>query len=158
MCGIIGYTGTENAIPIVLQGLSALEYRGYDSAGIGYFQGDKLFSIKEQGKLYRLREKIDTTPGINSTCAIGHTRWATHGEPTDVNAHPHGTENVLLVHNGIIENCEQIKNLLRDNGYDFLSATDTEVAAKLIDFCFASSKSIIFTSSKISSLSIIAVT
>lgn len=140
MCGIIGYTGTENAIPIVLRGLSALEYRGYDSAGIGYFQGDKLFSIKEQGKLYRLREKIDTTPGINSTCAIGHTRWATHGEPTDVNAHPHGTENVLLVHNGIIENCEQIKNLLRDNGYDFLSATDTEVAAKLIDFCFASSK------------------
>ena len=140
MCGIIGYTGTENAIPIVLRGLSALEYRGYDSAGIGYFQGGKLCSIKEQGKLYRLREKIDTIPGINSTCAIGHTRWATHGEPTDVNAHPHGTENILLVHNGIIENCEQIKNLLRDNGYDFLSATDTEVAAKLIDFCFVSSK------------------
>ncbi len=140
MCGIIGYTGRENAIPIVLDGLSALEYRGYDSAGIGYFDGDSLCSIKEQGRLYRLREKVEAMPGLHSACAIGHTRWATHGEPTDANAHPHGTENVLLVHNGIIENCDRIKNLLRDNGYDFSSATDTEAAAKLIDFCFASSK------------------
>jgi len=139
MCGIIGYTGKENAIDIVLEGLSKLEYRGYDSAGIGYFDGENLCKVKESGKLHRLNEKIDLMGKAQSFCAIGHTRWATHGEPTEVNAHPHGTENVLVVHNGIIENSESIKKMLRNNGYDFSSATDTEVAAKLIDFCFVSS-------------------
>ncbi len=139
MCGIIGYTGKEKAVPVVLKGLSKLEYRGYDSAGIGYFDGEMLCSVKEQGRLYNLENRLKDKD-ISATCAIGHTRWATHGEPSDTNAHPHGTENVLIVHNGIIENSDRIKKLLTDNGYGFSSATDTEVAAKLIDFCFISSK------------------
>lgn len=140
MCGIMGYTGNQNAVKKVLEGLTTLEYRGYDSAGIGYFCGDNLCAVKEQGKLYCLKNKISSMGDLESSCAIGHTRWATHGQPSDANAHPHGTENVLVVHNGIIENSDQIKKLLADNGYTFSSSTDTEAAAKLIDFCYASSK------------------
>lgn len=140
MCGIIGFTGKENAVPVLIHGLKALEYRGYDSAGVGFFEGEKIRIIKENGRISDLEQKLSKEKEINTQCGIGHTRWATHGEPTVKNAHPHGTENVIIVHNGIIENSEKIKNLLRDNGYLFESDTDTEAVAKLIDFCFASSK------------------
>ncbi len=140
MCGIIGFTGTENAVPKLMQGLEQLEYRGYDSAGIAFFEGSKLKFIKEEGRISNLQKKIDSLNTINTNCGIGHTRWATHGEPSAKNAHPHGTENVLIVHNGIIENYDEIKKFLRVNGYEFQSGTDTEAAAKLIDFYFLQSR------------------
>lgn len=136
MCGIIGFSGTENAVPKLMQGLSALEYRGYDSAGIGYFENGSLRLIKEEGRLDELQKKINIAGALDTTCGIGHTRWATHGAPSDVNSHPHGTENVLIVHNGIIENYAEIKSFLISKGYVFKSDTDTEAAAKLIDFHF----------------------
>ena len=135
MCGIIGFTGKTNAVPLLLDGLSALEYRGYDSAGIAVFgkNGD-LEVYKSKGRLAVVAEKIASLPEpLVSNCGIGHTRWATHGEPSDINAHPHGTENVYIVHNGIIENYAEIKKTLTENGYSFVSETDTEVAAKLLD-------------------------
>ncbi len=135
MCGIIGFTGKTNAVPLLLDGLSALEYRGYDSAGIAVFgkNGD-LEVYKSKGRLAAVAEKIASLPEpLVSSCGIGHTRWATHGEPSDINAHPHGTENVYIVHNGIIENYAEIKKSLTEKGYGFVSETDTEVAAKLLD-------------------------
>ena len=139
MCGIIGYTGNESAVPILAEGLKNLEYRGYDSAGIGLFEKGEIKFLKEKGRISCLQEKINSFGKIISKCGIGHTRWATHGEPSANNAHPHGTENVLIVHNGIIENYDGIKKFLRNYGYDFTSSTDTEAAAKLIDYFFADS-------------------
>lgn len=138
MCGIIGYTGNENAVPKILEGLSALEYRGYDSAGITVFAPDSsIKTVKSKGRLALLEDKINKLEQkLTSNCGIGHTRWATHGEPSDVNSHPHGTEHVSIVHNGIIENYSEIKIFLEEKGYVFVSETDTETAAKLIDYYF----------------------
>lgn len=136
MCGIIGFTGFKNAVPILLSGLSALEYRGYDSAGIAICNaGEDIIVYKSKGRLANLKSKLnecDCKPEAN--CGIGHTRWATHGEPSDENSHPHGTDNVQIVHNGIIENYAELKEqLIKDKNYTFLSETDTEVAAYVID-------------------------
>ncbi|MBQ3063695.1 MAG: glutamine--fructose-6-phosphate transaminase (isomerizing) [Clostridia bacterium] len=134
MCGIIGYTGQKCAIPILLEGLATLEYRGYDSAGIAV-QKNGLQTVKAKGRLALLEEKLSACAYLaDATCGIGHTRWATHGEPSDVNSHPHGTERLALVHNGIIENYMEIAAFLAEQGYTFLSQTDTEIAAKLIDY------------------------
>ncbi|MBQ8588487.1 MAG: glutamine--fructose-6-phosphate transaminase (isomerizing) [Clostridia bacterium] len=138
MCGIIGFTGTKNAVPILTEGLASLEYRGYDSAGIAFFEDSGIGVVKSKGRLSCLEEKLQNKR-INTTCGIGHTRWATHGEPSDVNSHPHGTDNVYIVHNGIIENYAEIKEFLKGRGYTFLSETDTEVCAKLIDYYLAES-------------------
>ena len=137
MCGIIGYTGARAAIPILLEGLATLEYRGYDSAGISV-QKNGLQTVKTKGRLAVLREKLARCVHLeDATCGIGHTRWATHGEPSDVNSHPHGTERLSLVHNGIIENYREIAAFLADEGYTFQSQTDTESAAKLVDYYYA---------------------
>ena len=139
MCGIIGYTGTKAALPILLEGLSALEYRGYDSAGVAV-QQNGLKTVKAKGRLSLLRERLEAHSELNAaTCGIGHTRWATHGEPSDINSHPHGTERLALVHNGIIENYNEIAAFLTDRGYTFVSETDTETAAKLIDYYYGES-------------------
>lgn len=136
MCGIIGYTGGENAVPKLLEGLSALEYRGYDSAGIAVFDGNAALKVvKSKGRLALLEDKINRlAEKLSGSCGIGHTRWATHGEPSDVNSHPHGTPRVYIVHNGIIENYAELKAFLIGKGYVFESETDTETAAKLIDY------------------------
>ena len=136
MCGIIGYTGAKDTVKILLDGLETLEYRGYDSAGIALYTPSGIRTIKSKGKLAALAEKLKDFGQINSGCGIGHTRWATHGEPSDRNSHPHFTENLALVHNGIIENYAELSVLLEANGYRFLSETDTEVAAKLIDMLY----------------------
>lgn len=133
MCGIVGYTGFQKASDVLIDSLSVLEYRGYDSAGISVFEGDKIKTIKAKGRLQNLSELIAAGDPLVSSCGIGHTRWATHGEPSDINSHPHATEKLSLVHNGIIENYQQLKTQLIAKGYSFVSETDTEVAAKLID-------------------------
>ena len=138
MCGIAGYIGKKQAAPIVLDGLSKLEYRGYDSAGIAVFDGEKINIVKTAGRLKALAEIThdgQTTPG---TLGIGHTRWATHGIPNDANAHPHFNEKetIAVVHNGIIENYGQIKEKLLNKGYNFSSDTDTEVLVQLIDYYY----------------------
>lgn len=137
MCGIVGFTGKRQAAPILLQGLSKLEYRGYDSAGIAVLGNDKVMKIvKTKGRVAVLSEKIQTQNSLIGCSGIGHTRWATHGEPSEINAHPHYTLNqeVTIVHNGIIENYAEIKQELIELGYKFYSQTDTEVAAKLIEY------------------------
>lgn len=142
MCGIIGFTGKKNAVPLLLEGLSALEYRGYDSAGIAVFgkTGD-LEVYKSKGRLSAVAEKIKALPEpLYSECGIGHTRWATHGEPSDINSHPHGTGDVYIVHNGIIENYAELKKELIAKGYTFVSETDTEIAAKLLDYHYKLTK------------------
>ena len=139
MCGIVGYTGTEAAAPILLDGLSKLEYRGYDSAGIAVRNEDGEISVvKAKGRLHVLAEKTDDGHAVKGSCGIGHTRWATHGEPSEGNAHPHCSDdgNVVGVHNGIIENYQEIKEKLIKNGYQFHSETDTEAAIKLIDYYY----------------------
>ena len=137
MCGIIGYTGKKSVVPILLEGLSTLEYRGYDSAGIAV-QKEGLHTVKAKGRLALLAEKLEGCSYLNDAkCGIGHTRWATHGEPSDVNSHPHGTERLALVHNGIIENYMEIAAFLAGEGYAFVSQTDTESAAKLVDYYYA---------------------
>lgn len=139
MCGIVGFTGKNQAAPVLLDGLSKLEYRGYDSAGIAVRDGDnKTKIIKEKGKLKVLQEMTDNGNSVKGSCGIGHTRWATHGEPSALNAHPHASddENVIAVHNGIIENYIQLKEKLTKAGYTFKSQTDTEVAVKLIDYYY----------------------
>ncbi len=130
MCGIIGYNGKKNAIPIVINGLKNLEYRGYDSSGIAYFFKEKIKIIKEKGRISELEKNLDNDM---PTLAIGHTRWATHGKPSKVNSHPHMVGEVCLVHNGIIENYLSLKEELIKKGYEFKSETDTEVACALID-------------------------
>ena len=133
MCGIIGYTGNRPALPLVLAGLETLEYRGYDSAGIAVFTPRGIRIEKARGRLSQLAQKLDTCTDLEGTCGIGHTRWATHGEPSDRNSHPHAADHLTLVHNGIIENYAALAELLKAEGYTFSSETDTEVAAKLID-------------------------
>ena len=149
MCGIVGFTGTQQAAPILLSGLSKLEYRGYDSAGIAVRDGDKLAEVvKAKGRLGNLAEKTDEGRALRGTCGIGHTRWATHGEPSQINAHPHVSGNctrsgsgeveseVVGVHNGIIENYAELKDKLLKHGYTFYSETDTEVVIKLVDYYY----------------------
>ena len=138
MCGIVGYIGTKQAAPILLDGLSKLEYRGYDSAGISVRSEEehRIDTIKAKGRLKILAEKTDDGKALEGTSGIGHTRWATHGEPSELNAHPHCSDdgNVTIVHNGIIENYMELKEKLLKAGYQFHSQTDTEVAVKLIDY------------------------
>ena len=139
MCGIVGFTGKQSAAPILLEGLSRLEYRGYDSAGLAVRDGTKNVEVvKAKGRLRGLAEKTDQGRAIAGSCGIGHTRWATHGEPSEENAHPHCSDdfNVVGVHNGIIENYQELKDKLRKKGYTFHSSTDTEVAIKLIDYYY----------------------
>ena len=149
MCGIVGFTGRQQAAPVLLDGLSKLEYRGYDSAGLAVRSGSSLAEVvKATGKLRNLAEKIDGGAALPGTCGIGHTRWATHGEPTQTNAHPHVSGNarssasgpveseVVGVHNGIIENYEELRAKLLGHGYTFYSSTDTEVAIKLVDYYY----------------------
>ena len=139
MCGIVGYIGNELAAPILLDGLSKLEYRGYDSAGLAVRDGDSPIEIvKAKGRLKELGEKTDGGMALRGSCGIGHTRWATHGEPSTDNAHPHHSDGnaVVLVHNGIIENYQFLREKLIKNGYTFYSQTDTEVATKLIDYYY----------------------
>lgn len=139
MCGIVGFVGNKQAAPILLDGLSKLEYRGYDSAGLAVRNGeDDVTIVKAEGKLFALAEKTDDGKAVHGCCGIGHTRWATHGEPSEINAHPHHGDdgNVTAVHNGIIENYQELKVKLEKKGYSFYSATDTEVAVKLIDYYY----------------------
>ena len=149
MCGIVGFTGEHPAAPILLDGLSRLEYRGYDSAGLAVRDGSALAEVvKATGKLRNLAEKIDNGSALPGSCGIGHTRWATHGEPTQINAHPHVSGNatgsasgpvesdVVGVHNGIIENYEDLKAKLTRHGYQFYSDTDTEILIKLVDYYY----------------------
>lgn len=149
MCGIVGFTGNRQAAPIILESLSKLEYRGYDSAGIAVRDGNNMAEVvKSTGKLKNLSEKTDNGNVLKGTCGIGHTRWATHGVPSQTNAHPHVSGNctgsgsgaveslVVGVHNGIIENYQELKEKLLHNGYKFYSETDTEVAVKLVDYYY----------------------
>lgn len=149
MCGIVGFTGNRSAVPILLEGLSKLEYRGYDSAGIAVREGDNLAQVvKTEGKLSYLIEQVKTEKSLNGNCGIGHTRWATHGEPSKINAHPHVSGNctgsgsgkvestIVGVHNGIIENYIELKEKLTKYGYMFYSKTDTEVVIKLVDYYY----------------------
>jgi glucosamine--fructose-6-phosphate aminotransferase (isomerizing) len=139
MCGIVGYIGKKQAAPILLNGLSSLEYRGYDSAGIAVRDGDGDISVtKAKGRLKALAEKIDNGKAVKGCCGIGHTRWATHGAPSETNAHPHTSNDcsVVAVHNGIIENYQELKDKLTHKGYTFYSQTDTEIAVNLIDYYY----------------------
>lgn len=137
MCGIVGYIGKQDAVPVLLQGLKKLEYRGYDSSGISVYQ-DVIYTIKSKGRLANLEEKINTVGKISGQMGIGHTRWATHGAPSDVNSHPHVSQNgrISVVHNGIIENYMEIKAFLEKEGRTFISETDTEIVAQLFDYCY----------------------
>mgnify|MGYP000917898902 CR=1 FL=1 len=134
MCGIVGYIGENQAVPVLLNGLSKLEYRGYDSAGISVYH-DGIHTIKVKGKLAGLREKVEKDDKKSSHIGIGHTRWATHGVPNEINSHPHNSQNgkISVVHNGIIENYLELKNMLIEKGYTFKSETDTEVVAQLFE-------------------------
>src|ERR1035437_8470477 len=134
MCGIVGYIGNKNCIPILINGLKRLEYRGYDSAGIAYLADGSSFVIKNKGKVSLLEEKLSHL-NIQSNLGIGHTRWATHGIPNEINAHPHFNEDKTLyvIHNGIIENYQTIRASLRKLGYNFITETDSETIPYLID-------------------------
>lgn len=139
MCGIVGYVGREQAAPVLLEGLKKLEYRGYDSAGVAVRDGSSdCVVVKAMGKLINLRKKINEGASLKGTCGIGHTRWATHGEPSENNAHPHCSDDgcVVGVHNGIIENFAELKEKLTSKGYAFYSQTDTEVLIKLVDYYY----------------------
>ena len=139
MCGIVGYVGKKQAAPVLLEGLSKLEYRGYDSAGLAIRNHtDDPTLVKAKGRLKVLSEKTDGGRSIPGTCGIGHTRWATHGEPSETNAHPHASDdfNIIGVHNGIIENYQELRDKLVRHGYQFYSQTDTEVAVKLVDYYY----------------------
>lgn len=138
MCGIVGYIGKEQAAPILLDGLSKLEYRGYDSAGMAVFDGEKINVTKTKGRLKVLSELTHGGTMLPGTLGIGHTRWATHGSPSDTNAHPHynSDESIVVVHNGIIENYIKLRKKLEKNGYQFVSETDTEVIAHLLDYYY----------------------
>ena len=135
MCGIIAYSGHRPAVPLIMEGLKRLEYRGYDSAGVAYAQQNQIQIVRSEGKISGLECKLDHCSFFDATCGIGHTRWATHGIPVERNAHPHigGNGSLALVHNGIIENYQGLKSMLQDQGYDFSSETDSEVLAHLVD-------------------------
>src|SRR5215813_11064610 len=132
MCGIIGIIGREAAAPQLIDALKRLEYRGYDSAGVATLEGGKLERRRAEGKLRNLETKLSREP-LNGTVGIGHTRWATHGRPTETNAHPHATERLAVVHNGIIENFRELREELEKKGAKFVSETDTEVVAHLVN-------------------------
>ncbi|MDE7280170.1 MAG: class II glutamine amidotransferase, partial [Ruminiclostridium sp.] len=135
MCGIVGYVGDKACENILVTGLKNLEYRGYDSAGIAVFEGDKIKTVKAKGEIKEgLIPALEAEGSLKGTVGIGHTRWATHGEPSDVNAHPIGNARITIVHNGIIENYRKIKEFLIKKGYSFESQTDTESVAKLLDY------------------------
>ena len=136
MCGIVGYVGERDCTDVLPDSLSKLEYRGYDSAGIAVFENGNISVEKSKGELKNLREKIANEHKPDGHCGIGHTRWATHGEPSDINSHPHGSKRVSIVHNGIIENYKDIKKFLTGKGYTFISETDTETVAKLLDYYY----------------------
>ncbi|MES2615949.1 MAG: glutamine--fructose-6-phosphate aminotransferase, partial [Bdellovibrionota bacterium] len=133
MCGVIGYVGSSATPEFFYNGLKRLEYRGYDSAGIAMLSLDKIAIERAEGKLINLQKKLLNLPAT-CTVGIGHTRWATHGKPSEKNAHPHRSQNIVLLHNGIIENYSEIKKTLIKRGYEFESETDTEVAAHLLHF------------------------
>ncbi|MCC8015648.1 MAG: glutamine--fructose-6-phosphate transaminase (isomerizing) [Eubacterium sp.] len=139
MCGIVGYIGNRNAVPVLLQGLEKLEYRGYDSAGVAVFdeRENKICVCKKKGRVENLESALYDNP-VKGRLGIGHTRWATHGVPSDINAHPHfsGSENVAVVHNGIIENYMEIKEILQSKGFEFISDTDTECVAQLVEYYY----------------------
>lgn len=139
MCGIVGYIGNQQAAPILLDGLEKLEYRGYDSAGIAVYNGTNIEVVKAKGRLKVLSEMTHGGATMPGTLGIGHTRWATHGEPSDINAHPHFNhdESIVVVHNGIIENYLKLKKKLISKGYEFVSETDTEVIAHLLDYYYS---------------------
>lgn len=134
MCGIVGYVGAKDCSEVLVNALSKLEYRGYDSAGIAVIGDDSFKIVKTKGKLDNLREKLNEVGKPEGNVGIGHTRWATHGEPSDVNSHPHSAPRVTIVHNGIIENYIELKEFLVSKGRTFLSDTDTEVVAQLLDY------------------------
>lgn len=136
MCGIVGYVGKRSCTDVLVDALSKLEYRGYDSAGIAVFDQNKIKVSKTKGRLLDLVEKMEKEGKPNGHCGIGHTRWATHGEPSDINSHPHGNKRISIVHNGIIENYKEIKDFLIKEGYGFESETDTETVAKLLDYYY----------------------
>ena len=138
MCGIVGYIGDQQAAPILLDGLEKLEYRGYDSAGIAVYDGEEIHVMKAQGRLKVLNELSHGGEMLPGTLGIGHTRWATHGAPSDTNAHPHFNQDrtIAVVHNGIIENYLKLKKKLEKKGYTFVSETDTEIIAQLLDYYY----------------------
>lgn len=142
MCGIIGYIGSGNALPFLLNGLEKMEYRGYDSSGIAVISGEKseIDVFKKHGRIEVLKQSLKNRKDLSSTVGIGHTRWATHGEPSDINAHPHTGRSgkISIVHNGIIENYIELKSFLSERGYSFVSDTDTEIVAQLLDFYYES--------------------
>ena len=135
MCGIVGYIGHREAYPIIIKGLQRLEYRGYDSAGIALYDGEAIKLTKTKGKVADLKEKLESEISTTGTLGIGHTRWATHGVPNDVNSHPHysNSGDLVIIHNGIIENYDSLKKELINRGYTFKSDTDTEVLINLIE-------------------------
>ncbi len=145
MCGLTGYIGDRDSVPVLLKGLRRLEYRGYDSAGIALLQDNNIAHLKKVGKVSDLESLVDDSP-LKGTCGIAHTRWATHGEPNDINAHPHldQTGNIALVHNGIIENFDTLKEVLIDKGIIFTSDTDTEVLVQLISVLYYEDETISF--------------
>lgn len=147
MCGIVGYAGKEKSVAILLNGLKSLEYRGYDSAGIAIVNKNKIELIKEQGKIVNLENKIKED--YQSNIGIGHTRWATHGVPSTTNAHPHQHGKITLVHNGIIENYQELKEILLKNNYKFYSQTDTEIACAYIDYLYSQNKDMLIVLNKI---------
>ncbi|MBI5197097.1 MAG: class II glutamine amidotransferase, partial [Nitrospirae bacterium] len=142
MCGIIGYLGKQNAVPILIEGLKRLEYRGYDSAGIAFLRNEKVEVRRAVGKLRNLEVLVSGEPFF-SRIGIGHTRWATHGRPSEENAHPHRVGSLVVVHNGIIENYLPLKKQLKEEGHRFTSETDTEVIAHLIDRYFQKEKDLV---------------
>ncbi len=137
MCGIVGYVGKKDCTNVLIDALSKLEYRGYDSAGIAILDNDSIKVKKTKGELKILEEKLRSDSTFHGHCGIGHTRWATHGEPSDINSHPHGNARLSIVHNGIIENYKELKSFLEKKGYVFESQTDTETVAKLLDFYYS---------------------
>ena len=134
MCGIVGYVGKKNCIPILINGLKNLEYRGYDSAGIAFLNDNQIKIIKKQGRLINLEKEIDNK--YHSNLGIGHTRWATHGVANEINAHPHNVGEITLIHNGIIENYEELRNELINHGYQIDTENDTKIACAYIDYLY----------------------